>query len=33
MPKRLQTSESVEITFTFDPNSCHHFGVCVRGLQ
>ena len=33
MAKRLQTYETPDITVTFDPNTCIHSGVCVRGLQ
>jgi uncharacterized Fe-S cluster protein YjdI len=32
MPKRLQIYETDEISVSFDPNSCIHSGVCVRGL-
>ena len=32
MPKPLQTYEGPGITVTFDPSTCRHTGVCVRGL-
>jgi uncharacterized Fe-S cluster protein YjdI len=32
MSKRLQVYEGPGIVVTFDPNSCIHSGVCVRGL-
>lgn len=32
MGKRLQSYETDEITVTFDPDTCRHTGVCVRGL-
>lgn len=32
MPRRLQVYETPEITVTFDPATCKHTGVCVRGL-
>jgi len=32
MTKRLQVYDTPEITVTFDPNTCIHSGVCVRGL-
>ena len=32
MTKRLQVYQTPEITVTFDPEVCKHFGVCLRGL-
>jgi len=29
---RLQVYETPEITVTFDPTTCRHTGICVRGL-
>jgi uncharacterized Fe-S cluster protein YjdI len=29
---RLQTYKTPEITVTFDPTTCRHTGICVRGL-
>jgi uncharacterized Fe-S cluster protein YjdI len=32
MSKPLQTYTAPGITVTFDPNTCQHTGICVRGL-
>jgi len=29
---RVQVYETPEITVTFDPTTCRHTGICVRGL-
>lgn len=32
MTKRLQVYETDDITVTFDPETCIHSGICIRGL-
>jgi uncharacterized Fe-S cluster protein YjdI len=32
MEKRLQVYETPAVTVTFDPELCHHTGICLRGL-